>query len=244
MSLAAVSRRLARRAGRLRFAEPTAYVYNPLVYARASHELYLDRFGGLGADVLLLGMNPGPFGMAQTGVPFGEVGLVRDWMGIEAPVAKPRREHPKRPVDGFACGRAEVSGARLWGWARERFGAPERFFESFFVSNYCPLVFMEQSGRNRTPDKLPADERAALYAVCDDALREVVGVLGVRRVLGVGVFAEKRARDALADAGVEVGVVLHPSPASPIANRGWAPQAERQLAALGIALPGAGEEAV
>jgi single-strand selective monofunctional uracil DNA glycosylase len=31
-----------------------------------------------------------------------------------------------------------------------------------------------------------------------------------------------------------VGQVLHPSPASPKANRGWAAQADAELAALGL----------
>ncbi len=234
MSLTEISRRLARRVDRLGFAEPVEYVYNPLVYARAPHELYLSRFGGSPKEVLLVGMNPGPFGMAQTGVPFGEVSIVGDWLGIHAPVERPRREHPKRPVLGFECARTEVSGTRLWGWARERFGKPERFFARFFVTNYCPLVFMEESGRNRTPDKLPTSERAPLFAACDDALRETVALLRPRLVLGVGAFAEKRARAALGEADVEIASILHPSPASPLANRGWAPQAERQLAELGV----------
>ena len=55
-------------------------------------------------------------------------------------------------------------------------------------------------------------------------------------VLGVGKFAEKRAREILGNR-VEIGTILHPSPASPIANRGWAEQAEKQLVALGIPLP-------
>ena len=135
-------------------------------YARAPHEQYLRRYGDARPSrVLLMGMNPGPFGMAQTGVPFGDVRMVRDFLGIEAPVARPPREHPARPITGFACARSEVSGTRLWGWARDRFGTAERFFERFFVVNYCPLVFMEESGRNRTPDKLPP-ARAPAAARC------------------------------------------------------------------------------
>src|SRR5690606_34514660 len=65
----------------LRFAEPVSYVYNPLVYAKAAHDLYLTRFGDSHKRVLMLGMNPGPWGMSQTGVPFGEIPAVRDWMG-------------------------------------------------------------------------------------------------------------------------------------------------------------------
>lgn len=220
----------------LEFAPPVTHVYDPLVYAAEPYRLYLERYGAAPKEVLLVGMNPGPFGMAQTGVPFGEVSSVRGWLGIEAPVGKPDPEHPKRPVEGFACGRSEVSGSRLWGWAAERFGTPEAFFSRFFIHNYCPLVFLEESGRNRTPDKLPAAERRPLLAACDRALRRTVEVLRPARVVGIGKWAERRAAEALAGTGAEVGCVLHPSPASPAANRGWAEQAERQLAACGVRL--------
>jgi len=183
---------------------------------------------------VLLGMNPGPFGMAQTGVPFGDVGMVRDWLGIDAPVGRPAREHPKRPVQGFACPRGEVSGRRLWGWARARFGAPEGFFARFFVANYCPLVFMEESGRNLTPDKLPRAERERLFAACDRALRACVAELRPRYVVGIGGFAAGRAAAALAATGVGLGTAPHPSPASPAANRGWEALMDRALAGLGI----------
>jgi single-strand selective monofunctional uracil DNA glycosylase len=236
-ALVDISRALSQRVTRLRFAAPVSCVYNPLEYARAPHELYVTRYGGGPKEVLLLGMNPGPFGMVQTGVPFGDVGMVRDWLGIDAPVAKPTPEHPKRPVLGFACARSEVSGMRLWGWARDRFGTPQAFFERFFVANYCPLAFMEESAKNLTPDKLPAAEQQALSSVCDEALRDVVRSLRPRLVIGVGGFAERRARAALAGENVRVGTILHPSPASPLANRGWAPAIERQLEALGVALP-------
>ncbi|MDQ7007112.1 MAG: single-stranded DNA-binding protein [Acidobacteriota bacterium] len=235
--LVRVARELGSRAAELRFGGEVSHVYNPLIYAFESHRDYLERFGGLGASVVLLGMNPGPWGMAQTGVPFGDVVLVREWMGISRPVDRPAREHPARPVEGFDCPRREVSGSRLWGWAKERFGAPENFFTSFFVLNYCPLSFMEASGRNRTPDKLPAAERQALFELCDQALVEMVRALAPRWVIGVGRFAEGRARRALGGMGLHFGAILHPSPASPAANRGWAGQVERQLGALGIDLP-------
>ncbi len=176
--------------------------------------------------------------MAQTGVPFGEVGLVRGWMGLEAPVGRPQREHPRRPVSGFDCPRSEVSGRRLWGWARETFGAPERFFARFFVANYCPLMFLEASGRNRTPDRLPAAERRPLLEICDLALRRSVRALRPQIVIGVGRFAEERARAALAGLDIPVGGILHPSPASPAANRDWEGRIAAQLAALGLRVLG------
>lgn len=227
---------LARQVDNLHFAAPVRYVYNPLVYARAPHDAYLERFGTGRKQVLLLGMNPGPFGMAQTGVPFGDVAMVRDWMRIEAPVESPRNVHPKRPVLGFSCKRSEVSGSRLWGWARNRFVEPAAFFERFFVINYCPLAFLETSGKNRTPDKLPAAERDALWRACDHALRRAVELLQPRIVIGVGVFARDAALRALAGFDLRIGTMLHPSPASPKANRGWAEAAESDLRSAGVEL--------
>lgn len=233
--LVAIARRLAREVDGLRFGPPVDTVYNPLVYAREPVERYFERFGDGPKEAVLVGMNPGPFGMVQTGVPFGEIEAVRDWLRIEGRVGKPPREHPKRPVDGFACARSEVSGRRLWGWARERFGTPERFFARFFVWNWCPLGFLAASGANVTPDKLAAAERRALETVCDRALAEALERLSPRLAIGVGTFAEKALRRATGDS-LPIARILHPSPASPAANRGWAEQAERQLSAAGVAL--------
>ena len=232
--LTKISRDLARKVDGLKFGAPVAHVYNPLIYARQPHEKYLEKFGSGRPEAILVGMNPGPFGMAQTGIPFGDVTMAREFLGIEGAVGKPRAEHPKRRIDGFACSRGEVSGTRVWSWARDRFGSAKKFFERFFVVNYCPLVFLEGSGRNRTPDKLPHHERDALFPVCDDALRKTVRVLRSSTVIGIGVFAQARCRDAFEKADVCVGRILHPSPASPAANRGWAPQVDRQLQELGI----------
>ena len=237
MDLLAITWELAAALVPLRFAPPVAHVYNPLLYARQPYKTYLRRWGGAPKEVVLLGMNPGPWGMVQTGVPFGEIEAVRGWLGIEGRVGAPENPHPKRPVEGFACQRSEVSGRRLWGWARERFGTPERFFARFFIANYCPLTFLEASGRNRTPDQLPAAEQAPLFAACDRALRRAVAHWRPRLVVGVGAFAEGRARAALAGLDVAVGRILHPSPASPAANRGWGERAERELAALGVEIP-------
>jgi single-strand selective monofunctional uracil DNA glycosylase len=231
--LVAIADELGRAVDRLSFAPPVTHVYNPLRYAWEPHRRYLERFGGASGRTLLIGMNPGPFGMAQTGVPFGEVSMVRDWMGIHGVVERPTREHEARPVLGFDCERSEVSGARLWGWAARRFGSADAFFDRFLVLNYCPLAFLEESGRNRTPDKLPTAERAALYAACDPALRAAIEVLAPRAVVGVGGFATERARIATTGLDVPIGTILHPSPANPLANRNWEPTIERQLGELG-----------
>lgn len=233
-TLIAAAQRLRAAVDGLSFAPPVTHVYDPLDYAWDLHRRYLERYGEGRRRVVFLGMNPGPFGMAQTGVPFGEVASVRDWLGLEGPVGQPRVPNPRRPVAGFACTRAEVSGQRLWGLFRARFGTPQAFFSEHFVANYCPLVFFE-GGRNLTPDKLPAAERRALLAACDAHLRTLVDALAPAWVIGIGQWAQERAADALAHrSGVQIGRVLHPSPASPAANRGWAEAATRQLVALGV----------
>jgi single-strand selective monofunctional uracil DNA glycosylase len=232
--MTAAARDLSVACDELSFAHPVAYVYNPLDYAWPAHEQYLHRAATTKKKVVFLGMNPGPFGMAQTGVPFGEVVAVRDWIGIDAPIGKPAREHPRRPIDGLVCPRSEVSGRRLWGMFAERFGTAEQFFEKYFVANHCPLAFMEDTGRNRTPDKLSTAESAPLMAACDAHLRRVVEILEPEWLIAVGGFAEKRATEALAGLNVRIGKILHPSPASPAANRGWAEQATRQLVEQGV----------
>jgi single-strand selective monofunctional uracil DNA glycosylase len=221
----------------LSYGPPVSHCYNPLIYARNAYDQYLRKFAHYQPSVLLVGMNPGPWGMGQTGIPFGEVILTRDWMGIEDRVENPSNPHPKRPVQGFACTRREVSGRRLFTWAKETYVTPDRFFKQFFVINYCPLLFFDETGKNLTPDKLRKIDREPLFNICDLALKETVRCLSIQTVVGVGKFAEKRARHALADMCIKIGSVLHPSPANPIANRGWAEQACVQLIDLGITLP-------
>jgi len=237
--LIAAAQRLSIAVSRLRFSAPVTHVYNPLDYAWRAHELYLRRYGSSTKRVIFLGMNPGPFGMAQTGIPFGHIAAVRDWLGITAKIDRPRKENPKRPVLGFDCDRSEISGDRLWGLFAKRFGTAEEFFREHIVMNYCPLAFVEESGRNRTPDKLPPREREKLFAACDDHLREIIGILKPEWIIGVGDFAMKRARFVI-PSGVEgspppcIGQILHPSPASPASNDNWAGKAAAQLIKLGV----------
>jgi len=249
--LVKLSSRLASECGALSFGPQVAAVYNPLVYASRPYKLYLElaavAFAGTTSSpkVIFLGMNPGPWGMAQTGVPFGEVAAVRDWLGITAAVDKPEREHPKRPIEGFACTRSEVSGRRLWGLFRQHFGTPQKFFRGHFVANYCPLVFMDAGGANITPDKLPAEEAAPLFEICDQALADTIELLKPKWLIGIGGFAKKRI-DKVHEkffSGQRTGgltvefssaQILHPSPASPRANAGWDREVLKSMTDLGL----------
>lgn len=236
MNFKQINDALIRELNPLSFDRPVTHVYNPLVYARKPYDLYIKRYSGPPKEIMLLGMNPGPWGMAQTGIPFGEIDLVKNWLKIEASVGTPAESHPKKPVQGFDCKRSEVSGRRLWGWARSRYQTPERFFSRFFVANYCPLLFIEATGRNRTPQNLPAAQRRPLLAVCDRALKRTVELLKPRYVIGVGQFTADRAALALEKMAVRIGKIHHPSPANPRANRGWEKLVEKEFAAMGILL--------
>jgi single-strand selective monofunctional uracil DNA glycosylase len=220
---------------RLKFQPPVCHVYNPLEYAWRPYQEYVTRYGNSPKRVLFLGMNPGPFGMAQTGVAFGEIAAVRDWMGINIDVDRPANEHPKRRIEGAACKRSEVSGRRLWGWAAKRFGTAEAFFAECFVVNYCPLIFLEDTGRNRTPDKVPKPEMAPVEAACLTHLRQVITALKPEWCVGVGGFAEAKFQDALtAFPGIKLARIPHPSPANPAANKDWEGGVNSALALAGV----------
>lgn len=221
-----------------RFTDPVAYVYNPLDYAWDAYQTYLERYARGPKRTLFLGMNPGPWGMAQTGIPFGEVAAVREWLGIEASIGRPEREHPKRPIQGFSCTRSEVSGRRMWGLFASRSETPKAFFSEHFVANYCPLVFMDDGARNLTPDKLPASETQELHAACDRHLARMIEILRPEWLVGVGQYAEACLNRVAANLPKarqsRVIRILHPSPASPAANRGWSQAVEKVLEETGI----------
>lgn len=240
-SLKSISDDLVDKIKNLKFTEPVTHVYNPLVYAQESVEKYFDTFGQGTKKVLFLGMNPGPFGMAQTGIPFGEIDAVKNWLKLEGKVEKPEGEHPDRPIMGFDCHRSEVSGQRIWKLFKDVFKTPEAFSKNHFVWNYCPLLFSEihrHTGkkvcRNLTPDKIKSAETKVLYEACDHALRELVEVLQPEHLVGVGAFAESCLKRVFPERAAEVKRMLHPSPASPIANRDFAGTAVKQMKEFGI----------
>jgi single-strand selective monofunctional uracil DNA glycosylase len=127
-----------------------------------------------------------------------------------------------------------VSGKRLWGLFADRFGTADRFFDHAFVANYCPLGFLAEGAQNLTPDKFPSPLRHSLEDACDQLLQETLQLLQPHYAIGVGGFAEaclQRCAKGFPD--IQVGRILHPSPASPAANRGWAGQATRELIGMG-----------
>ncbi|MFL2952112.1 MAG: uracil-DNA glycosylase family protein [Candidatus Thalassarchaeaceae archaeon] len=196
-------------------------VYNPLMYAWDIHEEFIRVSGGRGAKTILMGMNPGPHGMGQMGVPFAATSVVRDLLGISGiDVSKPAISHPKRPVNGLAHPKEEVSGTRLWGLLQDRYGGADQIFQNVFIVNHCPLMILHgPRGTNVTPNNVSGPAVRDLLERCDQHLMEVVMALGAEQVIGIGKYAEKRANLALGEMGIRVMTCWHPSPASPLANR-------------------------
>jgi single-strand selective monofunctional uracil DNA glycosylase len=229
---------LASETDKLSFNGKVNHVYNPLIYAREAHIDYIKKYGKEKKKVLFLGMNPGPWGMAQTGIPFGEITYSKNWLKIEGTIFQPKESHPKRPIEGWECPRSEVSGRRLWGLMEERYATAKAFFENHYIENYCPLVFMEEGGKNLTPDKLPANERDPLVKICDKHLKKVIEILEPEFLVGVGKYAEKNFKRVVETMdnkeNYKISAILHPSPANPHANKGWSEAVIKQLILQGI----------
>lgn len=227
---------------RINFGSKVSYVYSPLVYARETHECFVRKYCRTKKTIIFLGMNPGPYGMAQNGVPFGDREHVVGWLSISGRVYKPQDEHPRRPVLGLDCRRREVSGQRFWSLLRELTAGGELLRGPWFVHNYCPLAFLLPSGANLTPNRLPLEARQQLQAICDAALLSVLDLLRPETVVGIGRYARDRALAALATAEgraadftpPRVLCLTHPSPASPKANRGWHALALSELLSFGL----------
>ena len=184
--------------------------YNPLDYAWDAHVAFLRRMGGSGARTVILGMNPGPHGMGQMGIPFAATSVVRDLLGITGiPVNQPETPDPRRPVVGLEYPREEVSGTRLWGLLSEHYGDASAIASRVFLVNHCPLMlFSGPRATNITPDKVVAfwlDGSQGLY------IHPNIWHEGVFPVTGRQRFLDRQGRvhaRVSCDIGAEFGVYL------------------------------------
>ncbi|XP_069360808.1 single-strand selective monofunctional uracil DNA glycosylase [Maniola hyperantus] len=207
-------------------------VYNPSIYARYTFEMYARKYCNTKKKIMFFGMNPGPWGMSQTGVPFGEISSVRDWLGIEGPVNKPPHEIRERPVDGFDCKRTEVSGKRFWGLLKTICGTPVKFFETSFVYNYINQQWMKSNGCNLTPGDFKVSEMEPLYNICDPIFVKILKLYEVEIIVAIGKFCETRAQKAikkyLPSSSIKILYLSHPSPRS-VNNNNWEQKALEEL---------------
>jgi len=208
----------------LRFPSPVSFIYSPLEYAWPLHEEYVRRYYRPTARVLFVGMNPGPFGMVQSGIPFGDVVIVKEWLDIRGDLvstALPERVHPKRPILGLNCPRREVSGQRFWGWARQGWHSSDGFFSWAFVYNYCPLAFLSSSGKNISLEQLrEGNSKTELLRHCNRCLLYLVDDWKPLVIFGLGKFAYQMC-DQVVGHLCPVYMLPHPSPANPKSGAYW-----------------------
>ncbi|XP_050590337.1 single-strand selective monofunctional uracil DNA glycosylase [Bombus affinis] len=233
--LLSVEHNLAAELRKITFRLPVEYVYSPLEYAFNIHTMYVQKYCNTVKKILFLGMNPGPWGMSQTGVPFGEISMVRDWLKICGHVGKPAKEQPNRKVTGFQCTRSEISGKRLWGLFQELCKSPEKFFEHAYIHNYCPIALMNKKGCNITPAEIKGPEIQILHSACDKALADAIKILKVEIIIGIGGYAEKRAQLVVQSSKLPVKVLClpHPSPRA-VNNKNWSEKATQKLSEFGL----------
>ncbi|XP_058812970.1 single-strand selective monofunctional uracil DNA glycosylase [Topomyia yanbarensis] len=215
-----------------------AVTYDPIEYAVELHLAYMQRYLDGPKPVLFLGMNPGPWGMCQTGVPFGYIPAVRDWMQLRGQVLKPIPELSVRPVEGLACTRGEQSGQRWWGLYERICGKPENFFRNCFVFNICPLAFFQANGRNITPADLKGTSKTRMQEVCTEYLQSALELFNPSIIISVGRYTEDRVkalvRQNLLDATrVQLKCMPHPSPRS-LNNTNWHDKAQQWLEDNGV----------
>lgn len=196
------------------------FTYHVFDYAYDPFWEYICRYGKNEKKNIFLGINPGPFGMMQNGIPFGAMSIVKDWLSIKAPIKTPQIQHPMRVIKGWKETREEESGARLWGLAKKVFVNPENFFKENFVLNYCPLGFIDEVGKNVTPDKLPQELREQVEKICDNFLSFFVEIYKPDLILGVGRYAEKQAQK-INSLNLKVVYLPHPSPLNPQSYQLW-----------------------
>lgn len=198
------------------------FVYNPLDYAWEPHKEYIKKYGGLGAQTIIMGMNPG-HGMGNTGIPFGCPKKVRNYLKIkDCKVRKPEKMHPKRKIQGLNCKKPEISGKRIWKLIEEIYGPPDNAFKNIFIINHFPLWMFNDSGQNITPEKLNRKKVKKIFDICDQYVIDVAKILKIKTIVGVGKYAERMAENVTEKKEmkhIKKKMIPHPSPANPLANK-------------------------
>ncbi|KAI8124664.1 hypothetical protein FF38_10666 [Lucilia cuprina] len=190
-----------------------SYIYNPVEYAADLHQAYLKKYLKGGKKVLFIGLNPGPNGMGQTGIPFGNITTVRDKMGLNGTVNQPPNIHPKRPVNGLATTIEEPSGKRLWTKFQELSdGSLDIFFEQCFVYNFCPLLFYNSKGDYISPQKLKAPYNRQISNACLHTIEQILELIQPEVIVAIGRYAYDNLKAVKYCIEKRLLYLRHPSP--------------------------------
>jgi single-strand selective monofunctional uracil DNA glycosylase len=192
-------------------------IWNPGLYAASWHALFRKEYPASAGCILVFGLNPGPYGMAQTGIPFTDLkrlrehlprlakGLERRGCSLAGVGLAPRSLRP------YLSRTFESSAVRVYRFLSRGWGSAEDGWRSVVVANPCSLLFMDAAGENRTPaDLVGAVSRrtGSLVAArrlrerCNAlrrlAAREAVRVLSPRGVVLLGKDAQRAMQTGIA----------------------------------------------
>jgi single-strand selective monofunctional uracil DNA glycosylase len=199
-----MARQLARATGWL--------VLNPGRYGERWHARFRRAYPMSPRPLLVFGLNPGPYGMAQTGVPFTDLkrlesalpGLWKDLVASGEPVTRPGLAPPS--LARHLTRTFESSSVRVYRFLERAYGRPELALREVVFVNPCPLLFIDpETGANRTPADLPRALRARKAAELVHAFEEL------RRATVLEAVAELEPRGAILlgrDVAAAVGEAL------------------------------------
>lgn len=209
----------------LQFPKNITHIYNPIVYALNLHCQYIKKFLNGKKKVMLIGMNPGPNGMVQNGVPFGNTNTVKNLMKIQGQVDQPPSLNPKRPVTGLSCTTEEPSGVRIWNLLQKLAGSLEVFGEQCFLHNFCPLAFFDEQGKNITPSELKGKIKSTLRDICLKYLEKEIQLIQPEIIIAIGSYVGDSLRKLSKQSiyvrtNIKILQLAHPSPRS-LNNNNW-----------------------
>ena len=132
-------------------------VWNPGSYGAPWHRVFREIYPLRERPILMFGLNPGPYGMGQTGIPFTDVRRLRQCLPKMALTLRERGREPRVPglaprsLRRFFTREFESSAVRVYRFLELGWGSAEKGWRSVGVANSCPLLFLDPEGRNQTP---------------------------------------------------------------------------------------------
>jgi len=199
-------------------------VWNPALYALDIYQEYLTKFPPEPGAILALGLNPGPYGMAQTGIPFTDCRTASGALGMEMTIPGKAPDDlisRLKKANGKWRGTYERSSLGMYRFLILAWGDIKTAYRNWFVGNPCPLLFLDPERWNVTP----ADPRLRrMKEVGELRQRAVIGFSEILNPRGIVCFGKDVAKAVGEVAIRQVGpdrVVFYEHPARAVPEK-WA----------------------
>ncbi len=162
-------------------------IWNPGLYGETWHARFRRLYRPGQHPLVVFGLNPGPYGMAQTGIPFTDIRRLVSALPDLAAELRGRGERVEPPglappgLRPYLSRSFESSAVRVYRFLKKGWGGAERGWTEVVVANPCTLLFIDPAeGKNRTPADLA--RAARLRGSGRDQVRELVESFGRIRI--------------------------------------------------------------